>query len=85
MSNDTLKLHSDWQVKGDHHLERTFTFADWKGAIAFVNKVSVVAEEMNHHPDVELGWGRVVLKMRTHDKQLVGPKDYALAARVDVL
>src|SRR4051812_38214345 len=53
------KIHPDWQlVDADnvkaHHLERTWKFSDWLTAVAFVNKVSPLAEALQHHPDVEL-------------------------------
>ena len=75
----------DWKIVDNHHLERAFKFPDWKTALAFVNKVGDVAEELGHHPDVELGWGRVVLRLRTHDEKKVGAKDFLLAERVDTL
>ncbi len=74
-----------WRVVDGHHLERTFRFPDWLTALAFVNKISPEAEALGHHPDIELGWGRVVVKLRTHDEGVVGDKDYALAARIDAL
>jgi 4a-hydroxytetrahydrobiopterin dehydratase len=73
-----------WTNTG-HHLERTFTFKNWLDALAFVNRVSPVAEELEHHPDVELGWGKVVIKLRTHDANAVTDKDHALAKRIDAL
>jgi 4a-hydroxytetrahydrobiopterin dehydratase len=80
------KIHPDWKlVDNNHHLERTWKFSDWLGAVAFLNKVSPVAEALQHHPDVELGWGRVTLKLRTHDEGAVGSKDYELASKIDGL
>jgi 4a-hydroxytetrahydrobiopterin dehydratase len=79
------KLHPDWRVVDNHHLERTFKFPDFATALAFVNRVGARAEEAQHHPDIELGWGKVVLKLRTHDENKVGDKDYALAAHIDAL
>jgi 4a-hydroxytetrahydrobiopterin dehydratase len=69
----------------DGHLERTFKFADWLSALAFVNRVSPLAEAAQHHPDVELGWGRVTIKLRTHDANAVTQKDRDLARAIDAL
>lgn len=73
-----------WHIV-DGSLTRSFKFADWKEALAFVNKVGAVAEQMQHHPDVELGWGRVVIKLKTHDIAAVGPLDHELAKKIDAL
>ena len=69
----------------DGHLERTFKFPDWLQALAFVNRVSPLAEQAQHHPDVELGWGKVTIKLRTHDAKAVTQKDRDLAAQIDAL
>ena len=79
------KIDPAWRVVDNHHLERTWKLANWLDAVSLVNRISPVAEELQHHPDVELGWGRVVVKLRTHDANAVGPKDYELAARIDRL
>lgn len=75
----------NWKNVGGHHLEKIFHFPDWKTALAFVNHIGDVAEELAHHPDVELSWGRVVIKLRTHDIDAVGEKDHQLADRIDAL
>ena len=80
-----VKIDPAWSVVDAHHLERTFKFPDWKNALAFVNKVSDFAESLQHHPDVELGWGKVTIKLRTHDSNSVGPKDYTLAGLIDTI
>lgn len=62
-----------------------FTFDDFKSALEFVNKVGVLAEANNHHPDIELGWGRVKVLLFTHTKQAITKKDYQLAEEIDKL
>ena len=55
-------------------------------ALAFTNTVGAVAEELKHHPDIELGWGYVRLKITTHDAGgTLTEKDFALAQRIDQL
>ncbi len=66
-------------------LVKEFSFADFKTALAFVNKIGELAEEVNHHPDVELGWGRVKVMLTTHDAGGVTDKDRDLAAKIDAL
>ncbi len=64
-------------------LVKEFKFADFKTALAFVNQVGEIAEGMNHHPDVELGWGRVKLRLSTHSEHKITEKDHRLAAAID--
>ncbi len=71
--------------EAENTLVKDFGFADFKTALDFVNKVGVIAERLNHHPDVELGWGRVKLVLTTHSAGKVTNKDHQLAAEIDKL
>src|SRR5262245_16699340 len=62
----TDELGSDWQVIGEHHLEREFKFKDFKQALEFTNRVGELAETQGHHPDIYLAWGKVKLTIWTH-------------------
>jgi 4a-hydroxytetrahydrobiopterin dehydratase len=84
MSNDS-DLPPGWRVAEGHHLEKEFRFPDFAQALAFVNAIGAVAEVLGHHPDLELGWGRVRVTTRTHDASAITEKDYALAARIEAL
>src|SRR5215469_16184574 len=56
----------NWSVINNHHIEKEFKFPDFKAALAFTNKVGAIAEQQGHHPDIQLGWGRVGVKIWTH-------------------
>ncbi|HEY0969617.1 MAG TPA: 4a-hydroxytetrahydrobiopterin dehydratase [Gemmatimonadales bacterium] len=71
-----------WEVEGDA-ITRTFTFHDFEGAIAFVNRVARVAERMNHHPDMDIRYNRVVCTLSTHDAGGVTELDVRLAREMD--
>ena len=71
-----------WTVDG-HHLTRTFTFPDFRQALAFVNRVGAVAEAEGHHPDLSLTWGRVDVKTYTHKIDGLTESDFILAAKID--
>jgi 4a-hydroxytetrahydrobiopterin dehydratase len=58
--------HPKWERAGEA-LVRTFTFPDFATALAFVVRMGCWAEKHDHHPDVELGWGRARLLWTTHD------------------
>jgi 4a-hydroxytetrahydrobiopterin dehydratase len=72
-----------WQVIAGHHLEKSYTFADFSSALAFVNRVGVVAEEQGHHPDIYLGWGKVRLTIWTHKIEGLTESDFIFAAKAD--
>jgi 4a-hydroxytetrahydrobiopterin dehydratase len=73
----------DWKVIADHHLTKTFTFPDFKTALAFVNRAGAVAEAEGHHPDLLLAWGRVDVTTYTHKIDGLTESDFILAAKID--
>lgn len=62
-------------------LERTFTFAGFREALAFVNRVGELAESENHHPDIEIHYERVKLRWWTHTAGGVTERDRDLAEK----
>jgi 4a-hydroxytetrahydrobiopterin dehydratase len=74
---------SEWRRDGDA-LVRDFEFADFAGAMAFVNRVADAAEEVNHHPDILIhGWNKVRLTLSTHSQGGITAADFDLAERID--
>jgi 4a-hydroxytetrahydrobiopterin dehydratase len=73
-----------WTRHGDH-LEKEATFADFRAAMAWVNRVADLAEERNHHPDITVSWNRVTLRVSTHDRGGLTGLDFDLARAVDAL
>jgi 4a-hydroxytetrahydrobiopterin dehydratase len=71
-----------WRLK-DGRLSKEFRFPDFAQALAFVNRVGAAAEEMNHHPDIRLGWGRADVETWTHDAGGITALDFELAAKID--
>ncbi len=78
------QLHG-WKVVNEHHLEKTFTFPDFKRALIFTNKVGGLAEEQGHHPDILLAWGKVTITIWTHKIDGLTESDFVLAAKIDRL
>ena len=72
-------------IAHDHHIERVFKFPNFATALAFVNRVGAIAEAEGHHPDIELGWGRVAIKVYTHKIDGLTESDFILAAKIDAL
>ena len=76
-------LGNDWTVVEDHHLEKTYRFANFAEALAFTNRVGELAESVGHHPDIELSWGRVKLTVYTHKIGGLHESDFVFAAKAD--
>ena len=72
-----------WRVIQEHHLLKTFLFADFAEALKFVNCVAGVAEQEGHHPDLSLSWGQVDIKIFTHKIDGLSENDFILAAKID--
>ncbi|MBK9946406.1 MAG: 4a-hydroxytetrahydrobiopterin dehydratase [Nitrospira sp.] len=77
------ELGRGWTLNGQGHLERLFTFPDFAQALAFVNKVSAVAEVEGHHPDLYLAWGKCKVEIWTHKINGLTESDFYLAAKAD--
>ena len=74
---------SGWKVVDEHHLEKQYTFPDFKSALNFVNKAGEIAEAEGHHPDLFLSWGKVGVKTWTHKIDGLTESDFILAAKID--
>ena len=77
------QLDADWQVVGEHHLERKFKFKNFREALTFTNRVGELAEQQNHHPDIFLAWGEVKVTLWTHKIDGLTESDFVMAAKVD--
>lgn len=66
-------------------LTRTWTFPDWAQALAFVNRVGAIADAQDHHPLVELTWGRVTLHVWSHDQRGLTARDEKLCRAINAL
>ena len=75
----------DWEVLNDHHLHKSFEFADFGAALQFINRVGELAETQGHHPDICFGWGRAEITTWTHKIDGLTESDFILAAKIDRL
>ena len=78
-----LGTRSGWTRRGNA-ITRTFDFATFPAAIAFVNRVAEVAEKMDHHPDVDIRYTKVTCSLTTHSAGGITSKDFKLAEGIDV-
>jgi len=82
-----LKKVDGWDVETNedknYYLIKNFKFRNFKESQNFVNKVSNIAEEENHHPDIFFGWGYCKIKIFTHAIKGLAESDFILAAKID--
>ena len=84
MSNDAIAKLTDWKVVNEK-LNRVFEFDNFVDAFAFMTKVAMVAEKMDHHPELFNVYNRVVIDLTTHDAGGIGVLDIELAQKIDAL
>jgi 4a-hydroxytetrahydrobiopterin dehydratase len=72
-----------WEVVDEHHLKKSYKFADFRAAQQFVNSVGELAEEQGHHPDICFGWGHAEITIWTHKIDGLTESDFILAAKID--
>jgi 4a-hydroxytetrahydrobiopterin dehydratase len=76
---------SEWRQEGEA-LVRDYKFKDFAEAMAYVNRVADLAEEVNHHPDILVhGWNQVRLTLTTHSAGGLTENDHEMARRIDAL
>ena len=76
------QLHG-WKVQDGVRLAKEYRFKDFLGAVDFVNRITPIAEAEGHHPDLQVGWGRVLVELTTHAAGGLTENDFVLAAKID--
>jgi len=66
-------------------MDRTYKFKDFRQALEFTNRVGDLAETVDHHPEMELGWGYVTVRIWTHAIGGLHEADFIFAAKADQL
>jgi 4a-hydroxytetrahydrobiopterin dehydratase len=81
---DRLAGLDGWERSGDA-IAKAFDNGDFKGSVDFVNRLTPEAEEMNHHPDLEISWNKVTVRVTSHAEGGLTENDFELAKKVDSL
>jgi 4a-hydroxytetrahydrobiopterin dehydratase len=77
-----LKAVPNW-LKRAQTILRTFKFEGFLNSIAFVNRIARKAQKSNHHPDIDIRFNQVTLKLTTHDEGGITKKDFSVARQCD--
>ena len=87
--DEYLKYLADWKAlvneKKAFYLFRTYKFSDFEKSLSFINKVSNIAEEEGHHPDLKFGWGYAEIIIFTHAINGLSLSDFILASKIDMI
>jgi 4a-hydroxytetrahydrobiopterin dehydratase len=74
----------DWTLR-DGWIRRKFSTPGWPHTLMLVSAIGFRAEAAFHHPDLEVGWAQVVVKLQTHSAGGITEKDFALAQEIEAL
>lgn len=85
-NSETLTTDKIMWKEENNRLKKTFTFKNFSEAFAFMTRVALIAEKMNHHPDWKNVYNTVEISLNTHDAgNIVTEKDRKLAEAIDKL
>jgi 4a-hydroxytetrahydrobiopterin dehydratase len=79
-----LKKLPEWELE-KKHIERLFEFDEFVQAIDFVNSVAEIAEDEEHHPEIDIRYNKVLLKLSTHSEGGLTDRDFEVAEKIDNL
>lgn len=79
-----LKGLQGWERKGNE-IVRVYKNKSFVDSLGFVNKVAILAEKADHHPDILIQYRNVTLTLSTHSKGGLTEKDFSLAREIDAL
>ena len=79
-----LKSLAGWRLEGGA-IVKTFTFAKFAEGIAFVQRIAVEADAMDHHPDIDIRYTKIRVALSTHDAGGITNMDVDLAGKIDGL
>jgi len=84
--NKLLREVNNWEVSPDAKvIYKRFTFKGFYKTMAFVNAVAWIANQENHHPDMEIGYNYCLIKYSTHAIDGLSKNDFICAAKIDSL
>lgn len=77
-----LKNLANWRLE-NNAIVREYKWASFVEALAFVNKVGALAEEADHHPDIDIRYNKVALRLWTHDANGLTKRDLDFATMIN--
>ena len=88
MTDEEVRTRLDglegWERSGDS-IRKQFRLDDFVGSVEFVNRLVTPAEDMGHHPDIEISWNKVTVSLSTHSQGGLTEADFDLAGEIDAI
>lgn len=81
---ERLAALEGWRRAGQE-IRKTYHFENFRGALAFVNRVADRAERVDHHPDIDIRYNRVTLALSTHSAGGLTARDFDLAGEIEAI
>ena len=69
----------------DGQLQKTYSFDGFMKALEFINKLAIIAEQENHHPDMRVKYNKVTIALFTHDEDGITELDFTIAKEAEKL
>ncbi len=80
------QVHSDWSLHKDgNEISRSFRFKNYYQTMAFVNAAAWISHQEDHHPDLEVGYSRCLVRYSTHSIGGLSENDFICATKLDLL
>jgi 4a-hydroxytetrahydrobiopterin dehydratase len=73
-----------WSIE-DGKLAKSFKFERYQEGVVFATAVAYLADRLDHHPDLEIGYGKVRVSVNTHSVEGLSPYDFELARRIEAI
>jgi 4a-hydroxytetrahydrobiopterin dehydratase len=77
-----LKVLDGWR-REDDFITKTFEFKTFMAGVKFVNDVAAIAEKLEHHPDINIRWTTITMKIQSHDEGGITARDFRLATEIE--
>lgn len=85
-AQELMKEIDGWTLSSDaKEVKKEWKFKNFAEALAFANKVGAIAEAENHHPEIEIAWGKVEVELSTHSIGGLSENDFIVAAKIDAI
>lgn len=81
---EQLQTISEWCLS-QGEIERSYSFLNFSEALAFIVRVGIEAEKMDHHPEIKNVYNRVWIRLHTHSVKGVTPLDIDLAHKIETI
>lgn len=79
------ELRDTWTINEFGHLYQNYAFSNFQKAMDFANQIALIAEQENHHPDLQIAWGKCAIEIWTHKIHGLTESDFILASKIEAI